>query len=110
MAAGGGPIQASPAVRARLRERGVLGQEAVARVDRLGAGRRGRREDRVDPQVALGGRPRADAHGLVGRPDVRRPPSASEYTATVRTPSRRQVRMTRSAISPRLATRTDANT
>src|SRR5215210_3919070 len=35
--------------------------------------------------------------------------SASEYTATVCTPSSRQARMTRSAISPRLAIRTFLN-
>src|SRR3982751_1190775 len=36
--------------------------------------------------------------------------SASEYTATVCTPSSRHARMTRSAISPRLAMRTFLNT
>src|SRR5271165_5083383 len=36
--------------------------------------------------------------------------SASEYTATERTPSRRAVAMMRLAISPRLATRTDSST
>src|SRR5712664_4579824 len=36
--------------------------------------------------------------------------SASEYTATVRTPSRRAVRITRHAISPRLAIRILPNT
>src|SRR5579884_2477478 len=35
--------------------------------------------------------------------------SASEYTATVRIPSSRQARITRTAISPRLATRTFSN-
>ena len=35
------------------------------------------------------------------------PASASEYTATARIPMARQVRMTRMAISPRLATRMD---
>ncbi len=35
--------------------------------------------------------------------------SASEYTATVRIPMRAHVRITRSAISPRFATRTDEN-
>src|SRR4051794_25669280 len=35
--------------------------------------------------------------------------SASENTATVRTPSRRQVRMIRQAISPRLAMSTDSS-
>src|SRR6266852_4282542 len=38
------------------------------------------------------------------------PRSASEYTATVRTPSRRAVRITRQAISPRLAIRILPNT
>src|SRR6476469_3885849 len=36
--------------------------------------------------------------------------SASEYTATVSSPSSRQARMTRKAISPRLAMRTFLNT
>jgi hypothetical protein len=36
--------------------------------------------------------------------------SASEYTATDRMPSRRRVRITRTAISPRLATSTVSNT
>src|SRR5579884_2993239 len=36
--------------------------------------------------------------------------SRSEYTATVAMPSSRQVRMTRTAISPRLAIRTFSNT
>src|SRR5215469_13527807 len=36
--------------------------------------------------------------------------SAAEYTATDRTPSRRAVAITRLAISPRLATRTDSST
>src|SRR5690606_34157118 len=36
--------------------------------------------------------------------------SASEYTATDRTPSRANVRNTREAISPRFATRTFSNT
>src|SRR5690606_14108025 len=39
----------------------------------------------------------------------RAPASASEYTATVSIPRRRQVRMTRQAISPRLAIRRRLN-
>ena len=54
------------------REGGPLGQEAVARVDRLGPGRQCRLDDRVDPQVALGGRRGPEAHGRVGQPDVPR--------------------------------------
>ena len=41
----------------RFGELGPLGQEAVARMDGLGAGLEGGRDDRVDPQVALGGGP-----------------------------------------------------
>ena len=51
-------------------ERRSLGQEPVSRVDRFGPGLRGRREDRVDPQVALGRRRRPEPDGDVGHPDV----------------------------------------
>ena len=47
------------------RERGPLGEEAVARVDRRGAGRAGGGDDLVDVEVA------ADAHRVVGLADVR---------------------------------------
>src|SRR5690606_4305541 len=50
-----------------LGEAGVLGQEAVAGVDRLGAGDLGRRDDRGDVQIGLGRRRRADADALVGQ-------------------------------------------
>ena len=50
----------------RLGKRGVLGQEAVAGMHRVGAGRSACLHDPVDDQIALGRRRRADAHGLVG--------------------------------------------
>ena len=50
-----GPTKTIPASSDRARERGALGEEAVARVDRLRARRARRLDDRVDPQVALGG-------------------------------------------------------
>ena len=55
-------------------ERGPLGQEAVAGVDRVGAGSVRRRRERRDRQVGLGGGGRADADRDVGLADVRRVP------------------------------------
>jgi hypothetical protein len=54
------------------REGGVLGEEPVAGVDRRRPGRLRRGDDRVDVQVAVGGRRRADADGLAGLADVPR--------------------------------------
>ena len=79
-------------------------------MDGVGAGRERRVEDRVGPQVALGGRPAPIRTASSAACTWGASQSASEATAIVRMPSRRQVRMTRRAISPRLATRTDANT
>ena len=53
-----------------LGEVGVLGEEAVAGVDRGGAGDLGRGDDRRDLQVRLGGRGRTDAHRFVGERQV----------------------------------------
>ena len=58
--------------RQRLGEGGVLGEEAVARMDRLGAGRERRLDDPLDPQVALRGGRRPDRHRLVGHAHVQR--------------------------------------
>src|SRR5581483_12525481 len=53
-----------------LGEAGVFGKEAVTRMHRVGAGDLAGRDDRRDVEVAfLGGRA-ADAHALVGEPDV----------------------------------------
>ena len=59
-------------VLARADEVGVLGDEAVAGMDGLAAGRLGRRDERRDAEVALGGGRRADPHRAVGEPDVQR--------------------------------------
>ena len=48
-----GPMNAMPLVRADLGEVRVLGEEAVAGVDRVGAGLLGRADDVRDVQVAL---------------------------------------------------------
>ena len=53
-----------------LGEFGVLGQEAVAGVDRVGAGLRGRVEQLVEHQIGLGGGLAAEGERLVGEPDV----------------------------------------
>ena len=67
-----GPIQISPASMHGLGEVGVLGEEAVAGVDRVGAGLRGGVEDLVEHEVGLGGRLAAERERLVGEPHVRR--------------------------------------
>ncbi len=51
----------------RLDEGRVLGEEAIARMDRLGAGGLGGGHDPVDPQVAVHGRRRADPERFVGQ-------------------------------------------
>ena len=54
----------------RAGEGGVLGEEPVAGVDRLGAGLGGDREDLLDVQVALGRDGGTEQVGLVGLADV----------------------------------------
>jgi hypothetical protein len=56
----------------RLGEAGVLRQEAVAGVDRVGAAGLGRRDDAIDRQVAVAGRRRAEPDGEVGEAEVGR--------------------------------------
>jgi hypothetical protein len=56
-----------------LYEAGVLGQEAEARMDRLGAAVLAGLDDFLDHQIALGRRRRADQDRLVGQLDVQRP-------------------------------------
>jgi hypothetical protein len=53
-----------------LGEVGVLGQEADAGMDRIGAGDRRGRQDRRHVEIAAARRRRADAHALVGQPHV----------------------------------------
>ena len=59
-------------VDAGLREIGVLREKAVAGMDAVGARRLGGGDQRVDAQIAFGGRRRADAVRLVGKPHVQR--------------------------------------
>ena len=55
-----------PGVGARPREGGVLREEAVARMDRIGTGAAGGVDDGVDTQVGVAGRGSRQAHRLVG--------------------------------------------
>jgi hypothetical protein len=55
-----------------LGEAGVLGQEAVAGMDRVGAGDLAGRDDRRDVEIAVARRRRADADALVGEPHMHR--------------------------------------
>ena len=88
------------------RERGVLREEAVARDGSpprplAGRRRRSRSPRRYDSLAGPG--PSRYASSAIATCSAAR--SASEYTATAPIPSSRSVRMTRTAISPRLATR-----
>ena len=65
-------MKAMPAFGQRLGEAGALGEEAIARMDGLGAGRLAGGDDLVGDQVAFGGRRRADMHRLVGHLHKRR--------------------------------------
>ncbi len=66
------PDPAEVALLEHLGEVGVLGQEAVARVDGVGAGDLGRGDDAGDVEVALLRRRRPDADRLVGVEHVQR--------------------------------------
>ena len=66
------PHEGQPGGAARLGEARVLGEEAVARVHGVGAGGAGGGDERVDRQVALGGRRRSDRVRLVGHEHVQR--------------------------------------
>ena len=66
---GRGADEGDGAGAAHLGERGVLGQESVAGMDRLAVGDGRGGDDGRDVQVAEAGRVRADADGLVGSLD-----------------------------------------
>ena len=69
MTSAGGPTNMMPACSHAAANAGILGQEAVARVDRVGARRLRRADDGGNRQVALARRRRADA---IARPPPRR--------------------------------------
>ena len=72
MAAAVGPMNLTPASTQAWAKRGVLGEEAVAGMDGLGAAAAGDVEDLVDVQVGLAGGRRADVVGLVRLAHVER--------------------------------------
>ena len=90
-------------------ERGVLGEEAVAGVDGLAAGRLGGRDDARDREVALRCRRRADADRAVREAHVERVAVGGRVDGDGLDAELVEVRITRTAISPRLATRTRSN-
>ena len=103
--------EADAALRAQVGEGAVLGQEAVARVDRVGADPLRDRDDALHRQVGLPAPARARTRAP-RRPGARGSASrsASETIAAVGMPSSRPARNTRAAISPRLATSSLRNT
>ena len=72
MALGFGPTKTMRFLFERAGEGGVLGEEAVARMDRVGAGRLGRGDDLANVEIRLRGLRRTDRHGLVGHVDMQR--------------------------------------
>ena len=73
MTSADGPIHVMPAADDRGGEGRVLGQEAVARVDRIATRRPGGVDDPVDVEVGLGGCGAAEADRVVGQFDGHRP-------------------------------------
>ena len=102
MDCGLGPDPGQPGVDDRLREIGVLGKESVAGVDRVGAGLAA--ASRI---FSMRGRTRrrlaAEREGLVGEPHVRRVAVGVGVDGHAGQPGVPAARMTRTAISPRLA-------
>ena len=84
----------------------IFRKEAVARMDRLRAGRLRRGDDPVAAQIAFG-RPARRRYAPPRRPSRHAAPARRRRNRRPRCamPSRRAVRMTRQAISPRLAIR-----
>ena len=72
MALAEGPMKGQPGSFDGFDEIGVLGEEAVARMDRIGAGALRRVEDAIDLEIALHDGRRADPHRLVGHCDMLR--------------------------------------
>ena len=68
----GGPMKTRSFSSQARDEVGVLGEEAVAGMHRLAAGRLGGGDDRGDAEVALADGRRADPHGAVCELDVQR--------------------------------------
>ncbi len=65
-------MKTMPAFASALGEGLALGEKAVARMHRLGAGRFAGLDDLVDHQIALRRRRRSDQHRLVGHLDMER--------------------------------------
>ena len=105
MAVGGGPMNATPAVGDGAGEVGVLREEAVAGVHAVGAALGDGVEDGLGVEVALGRGLPAERVRLVGQPDVEGVPIELGVHGDGADAELRQARMTRTAISPRLAIR-----
>ena len=105
----GGPMNVDAALLERRGEAGVLGQEAVAGVHGLGAGALDRLEQLVDRSGSSRGGARAEQVGLVGALHVQRVAVELGVDGDGRDPELLEARMTRTAISPRLAIRTFEN-
>ena len=63
---GVGPMNVIPAASHACAKSGVLTEEAIARMNRVGAGRQRRFYELILAKITLGGRRTAEAHRLVG--------------------------------------------
>ncbi len=66
------PDEVDPVLGKDLGEPGILRKKAVAGMDRLRARDLAGRHDRRNGQIAVARRRRADAHALIGQPDMHR--------------------------------------
>ena len=105
IALGLGPDPDQTGVEDGLGEVGVLGEKAIAGVHGVGAGVGAGGEEAFDRQIRLGERAGPIRTAWSASATNGAVASGSAYTATVSCPSRLAVRMTRRAISPRLAMR-----
>ena len=106
--AAGGPMNVMPASAHAAANAGILGQEAVTGVDRVRARLACGVHDRRNRQVAFGRRGRANPDRAIGKAHVQRVGIGIRVYRNGGIASSRQARMTRTAISPRLAIRTCA--
>ena len=95
--------------RASLGEIGVFAQKSVAGMDRVGAMPPRGVDDLVDAQIAFRRRRGPEVRGLIRHPDGQRSAVGIGVNGDAAIPASRSARMMRTAISPRLATRTFRN-
>src|SRR5664279_1286187 len=67
---GSGPYEGYPAILADLGKGGVFREKSISGMDCFSIGQLGSTNDRIDIQITLQARGRADANALIGKPDM----------------------------------------